>query len=65
MILAIICNDFSDVALLRMYPQRPQSDDPIITYKGAKTPVGQVEEFAKALDYFITNYLTGGYTRMI
>lgn len=49
MILAKICNNFFDILPLRMYPQRPNNDDPIITYTGANPPVGRVREFAKSL----------------
>ncbi|XP_037410579.1 uncharacterized protein LOC119273563 [Triticum dicoccoides] len=42
MILAAMCNNFFDILPLRMYPQRPGSDDPIITYTGAHPPVGRM-----------------------
>ncbi|VAH17038.1 unnamed protein product [Triticum turgidum subsp. durum] len=66
MILAKICNNFYDILPLRMYPQRPTSSDPIITYTGAHRPVRRMEEFAKSLYHFITGTNpVGGYTRMI
>lgn len=59
-------NNFFNILPLRMYPQHPDSDDPIITYTGAHRPVGRLQEFAKALYHFITGTNpAGGYTRMI
>ena len=66
MILAKICDGFFDILPLRMYPQRPDSDDPIITYTGAHPPVGLMQELGKTLYHFITGTNpAGGYTRMI
>ena len=66
MILAKICNGFFDILPFCMYPQRPDSDDPIITYTGTHRLVGRVQELAKSLYHFITGTNpAGGYTRMI
>ena len=66
MILAKICNNFFDILPLCMYPQRPDSDDPIITYTGTHRIVGRVQELAKSLYHFITGTNpAGGYTRII
>ncbi|XBI32547.1 hypothetical protein VPH35_055986 [Triticum aestivum] len=63
MILAKICNNFFDILPLCMYPQRSDSDDPIITYTSAHPPL---QEFAKSLYHFITGTNpAGGYNRMI
>ncbi|XBI42354.1 hypothetical protein VPH35_126696 [Triticum aestivum] len=65
-ILAKICNSFFDILPLHIYPQCPDSDDPIITYIGAHPPVGRVQEFAKSIYHFITGTNpAGGYTRMV
>lgn len=66
MILAKICNKFSGVLPLHLYPQGPHSEDPIITCIGAYPPAGRVLEFEKALYHFITGTNSaGGYIRMI
>ncbi|KAM3253645.1 hypothetical protein ACQJBY_047629 [Aegilops geniculata] len=66
MILAKICNGFFDILPLRMYPQRPDNGDPIITYTGAHPPVRRMQELAKSLYHYITGTNPAGeYTRMI
>ncbi|KAM3224300.1 hypothetical protein ACQJBY_057597 [Aegilops geniculata] len=66
MILTKICNGFFDILPLRMYPQCPDSDDPIITYTGTHPPVGRMQELAKSLYHYTTGTNpAGGYTRMI
>lgn len=60
-ILAKICDGFPDIIPLCMYPQCLQTKDPLITYTGAKRSHGRMQEFAKVLEYFITDTnSTGG-----
>lgn len=65
-ILTKTCNNFSNVIPLHIYPQHPQTEDPIISYTGINPPQDRMQHCAKALYHFIrgTNPAEGR-TRMI